>query len=194
MNSGRNTTGFSEEELLKGIKENSPAVLRQIYADQFPSVRSYVLQNSGGGSDAQDVFQDSMMVVWLNVKEGRYDPGSGSIGAYIYRIAKNKWLDKLRSAHTRNVTNMISEVSDRIAEVTEEQRDSERLAHLKQIYSRLDEKCRKVLDMFYYERKSLETIAKELDYDLGSIRTIKYRCMMKLRASSKSSQVNKTST
>jgi RNA polymerase sigma factor (sigma-70 family) len=180
----RNKQAESEEELLKGIKVNDPKVLEQFYARQFPAVRSFVTKNSGNSDDAQDIFQEAMVASWLNVKEGRFKPSvNGSVGAYVYRIAKNKWLDKLRSAEYRNVNHAMSEVSDRIAEVSEEEKTNERIEYLRSIYSQLDDKCRTVLDMFYYEKKNLESIANELDYDIGSIRTIKYRCMMKLRKS-----------
>ena len=173
---------MSEQEQLRGFRDNDPVVLEQFYASQYPSIRSFVKQNSGRDSDAQDVFQEAMTAAWLNIKEGRFsDSGSTNLGAYVYRIAKNKWLDRLRSAQFKNVNTVMSEVSDRIAEVTEDERVTERIEYLQGIYAKLDDKCRTILDMFYYEKKNLESIANELGYDIGSIRTMKYRCMMKLR-------------
>ncbi len=53
---------------------------------------------------------------------------------------------------------------------------------LRGVYDKLDDKCRTVLDQFYFERKDLATIAAGMGVEEESIRTIKYRCMMKLRA------------
>ena len=53
---------------------------------------------------------------------------------------------------------------------------------LREVYAKLDDKCRTVLDRFYFERKDLAAIADEMGVEEESIRTIKYRCMMKLRA------------
>jgi len=53
---------------------------------------------------------------------------------------------------------------------------------LRGVYDKLDDKCRAVLDQFYFERKDLAAIAAKLGVEEESIRTIKYRCMMKLRA------------
>jgi RNA polymerase sigma factor (sigma-70 family) len=58
----------------------------------------------------------------------------------------------------------------------------ERIVRLRGVYDKLDDKCRHVLDRFYFERKDLATIATEMGVEEESIRTIKYRCMMKLRA------------
>ncbi|MBL0036011.1 MAG: sigma-70 family RNA polymerase sigma factor [Flavobacteriales bacterium] len=58
----------------------------------------------------------------------------------------------------------------------------ERIVRLRGVYDKLDDKCRAVLDQFYFERKDLATIAAGMGVEEESIRTIKYRCMMKLRA------------
>ena len=58
----------------------------------------------------------------------------------------------------------------------------ERLVRLRGVYEKLDDKCRNVLDQFYFERKDLATIAAAMGVTEESVRTIKYRCMMKLRA------------
>ena len=57
-----------------------------------------------------------------------------------------------------------------------------RLQRLRSIYAALDERCRAVLDRFYYERQDMATIAASLGVEEESVRTMKYRCMMKLRA------------
>jgi RNA polymerase sigma factor (sigma-70 family) len=58
----------------------------------------------------------------------------------------------------------------------------DRILRLREVYAKLDDKCRQVLDQFYFERKDLASIAASMGVEEESIRTIKYRCMMKLRA------------
>ncbi len=163
-----------------GLCCNDPAVVKGLYARHFPDVRSYVLQNSGTVADAQDVFQEAMAVLWLKAKENTLLPGTEP-GAFLYQVARNRWLDQVRSAahkhmrvvHDDRVLGQVDETDDGV---------EERLARLRSVYSTLDEKCRTVLDRFYFERKDLAAIGSELGVSEESIRTIKYRCMMKLRA------------
>lgn len=151
-----------------------------LYQKHFPAVRQYVQQNSGTGHDAQDVFQEAMTVLWLSVKEGRLVPDADP-GGFLYRVAKNKWLDIVRSAARRHMKVVHDErVLEQGAEATDDL--DERITRLRGVYDRLDEKCRAVLDQFYFERKDLGTIAAAMGVEEDSIRTIKYRCMMKLRA------------
>lgn len=165
-----------------GLRRNDPATIKALYATHFPAVRAMVLRNSGSSNDAQDVFQEALTVLWLKVKEDRIraedmqDPGG-----YLFRVARNKWLDTVRSAAHRHMTVVKDETFDGPPAATEEGLE-ERLEHLRAIYDKLDERCRAVLDRFYFERQDLATIAAAMGVEEESIRTIKYRCMMKLRS------------
>lgn len=164
---------------MAGLHRNDPVTIRALYAKHFPAIKQYVLQNSGTGGDAQDMFQEAMTVLWMNVKEGRLVPGDDP-GGFLYRVAKNKWLDVVRSAAHKHMKVVHDDrANDLHVEATDDV--EERLARLRDVYGKLDDKCRTVLDRFYYERKDLASIAQELGVEEESIRTIKYRCMMKLR-------------
>lgn len=157
-------------------------MIRGMYATHFPAVRHYVVQNSGTVADAQDVFQEAMTVLWLKVKEGRFTTGAEpDPGGFLFRVAKNKWLDTVRSAAHRHMK-VVSDERIHAEPVEVDDGIDERILRLRGVYDKLDDKCRSVLDQFYFERKDLATIAANMGVEEESIRTIKYRCMMKLRA------------
>ncbi|MCB0795059.1 MAG: sigma-70 family RNA polymerase sigma factor [Flavobacteriales bacterium] len=165
-----------------GLRRNDTSTIRSIYDAHFPAVRQYVLKNSGTRDDAKDMFQEAMSVLWLAVKDGRFDTNvQEDPGGFLYRVARNKWLDQVRSAAHKHMKVVHDE---RTLEQTSELPDDldDRLGRLREIYATLDDRCRTVLDRFYFERKDLATIAAEMGVEEESIRTIKYRCMMKLRA------------
>lgn len=174
------TDTSSQPAWLSGLRLNDPATVRSLYARHFPAVRQYVLQNSGSISDAQDVFQEAMTVLWLKVKEGSVT-ADGDPGAFLFRVSKFKWLDQVRSAAHKHMKVVNDErIQDRTTELTDDL--EERILRLRGVYDKLDDKCRQVLDRFYFERQDLATIARNMGVEEESIRTIKYRCMMKLRA------------
>lgn len=176
----RSTDITAEPVWFAGLRRNDAGTLRALYKESFPTIRQYVLQNSGTASDAQDVFQEAISVLWLSAKEGRITPGTEP-GGFLYRVAKNKWLDVVRSAAHRHMK-VVNDQNDleRHGDVVDD--IEERVVRLQGVYDKLDEKCRIVLDQFYFERKDLATIAQGMGVEEESIRTIKYRCMMKLRA------------
>jgi RNA polymerase sigma factor (sigma-70 family) len=174
------TDTVSQPAWAEGLIRNDPGTVRALYRQHFPAVRQYVIQNSGTGNDAQDMFQEAMTVLWMKVKEGRLVPDADP-GGFLYRVAKNKWLDVVRSAAHKHMKVVHD---DRAQDPATDAPDDieERIARLRGVYEKLDDKCRTVLDQFYFERKDLATIAAGMGVEEESIRTIKYRCMMKLRA------------
>lgn len=179
----RAKSAISEASWAAGLRRNDAATVRMLYKQHFTAIRQYVLSNSGTTDDAQDIFQEAMTVLWLKVKEGALAAGSEP-GAFLYQVAKNKWLDVVRSAAHKHMKVVHD---DRKLDVRAEAPDDteEKLLRLREVYGKLDDKCRTVLDQFYFERKDLATIAAGMGVEEESIRTIKYRCMMKLRASRK---------
>lgn len=163
-----------------GLCRNDPVTVKVLYARHFPDVRHFVLKNSGTVADAQDIFQEAMAVLWLKARENTLRPDTDP-GAFLYRVARNKWLDHVRSAAHKHMR-VVHDERQLEQEVELDDGLEERLARLRSVYNTLDEKCRTVLDRFYFERKDLAAIATELGVNEESIRTIKYRCMMKLRA------------
>jgi len=167
---------------LEALRRNDPATVRAIYAAHFPAVKHYVLANSGTTSDAEDIFQEAMTVLWLRVKEGAFNASAeGDPGGFLFRVAKYKWLDVVRSAAHRHMKVVHDERELDLPIETDDDLDA-RIVRLRGVYDKLDDKCRTVLDRFYFERKDLASIAAEMGVEEESIRTIKYRCMMKLRA------------
>lgn len=176
------TFSTSDTTWSDGIRRNDQAVMRALYKAHFPAVRQYVLQNNGTVSDAQDVFQEAIIVLWMNVKQGRFNAAAESgPGGFLFRVAKNKWLDVVRSAAHKHMKVVHSEQAlDGRSDAPDD--IEERIVRLRGVYDKLDDKCRTILDQYYFERKDLATIASGMGVEEDSIRTIKYRCMMKLRA------------
>lgn len=179
------------EQIIEQFIRNDEKVLEKTYQHNFKLVRSYVLKNSGTDADAKDIFQEAMLVAWLNLKEGTFVvKNEFSLSAYIYKISKYKWLDRLKSKPVKSTVRMgETEFEDMDQEQMEYAETEEKLKYLNGLYAKLDGKCKEVLNQFYYEKRRLEEIADDLSYDLGSVRTIKYRCMQKLRKMHNESQI-----
>ena len=165
---------------MDGLLHNDTFVLRALYKEHFPAVRTFVLRNNGSLDDAQDVFQEAMSVLWLKVREDALAQGMEP-GAFLFKVARNKWLDQLRSAMHKHMRVVPVEHMPEPADEGTEGAD-ERIQRLRDVYDRMDQRCRDVLGRFYYQRQDLATIARAMDVEEESIRTIKYRCMMKLRS------------
>lgn len=172
----------SHAEWVEGLRRNDPLTLQDLYTAHFPTVRQYVMRNNGSQDDARDIFQEALTVLWLKAKDGLVrSNGDTGLGGYLFQVARNKWLDTLRTpAHKR--MHMVVDDHTPLRSAEPDHGLEERIRRLRTVYAKLDERCRTVLDLFYHEHRDLATIAKQMKVEEESIRTIKYRCMMKLRS------------
>lgn len=178
---------FSQEELVAGVKDNDQKVLQCLYGLVFPKVSSFVLKNNGDEAQAKDIFQEAFVSTWKNIKGGRLNGDENvNLEGYLFRIAKNKWMDHLRSSNykkTISANSTLRQTSFQEEDTTEsdEREELKKKNALMAALNRLGNECKTVLQLFYFERKSMDTISKELNITSSSARNKKYRCMEKLR-------------
>lgn len=68
----------------------------KIYQQHFPSIKRYILNNSGTEADAEDIFQDAMVVILEKYMLDDFKL-TATLKTYIYAVSKNLWLKKLRT-------------------------------------------------------------------------------------------------
>ncbi|MEZ4810289.1 MAG: sigma-70 family RNA polymerase sigma factor [Allomuricauda sp.] len=178
----------NQQWIIDGLRANDSAVLANLYRANFPKIMALVAKDGGTRAQADDIMQEAIIVVWNKVREKSFVPhGETAIDGYLFRVAKNKWLDLLRSFHHTKMTplNAIAEIqnTDYLYYRTGDNgpHDEERLQIALTAFGRMDENCASILKKFYYEKKTMDEIAHELEINPVSIRNRKYLCLKKLR-------------
>ena len=69
--------------------------LEYLYKDPLRKIRKFILTNSGTLDDADDVFQDAIVVLFHYVKTGKYKE-EYDLDGFLFRVAKNAWIDLAR--------------------------------------------------------------------------------------------------
>jgi RNA polymerase sigma factor (sigma-70 family) len=100
-----------------------------------------------------------------------------SLKTYIYSIARNQWLNKLKAQKRyTSFINFESFIS------IEEEPDNTPTINLDNLLNEIGEACRKLLILFYYKKRSMQEICKELNYsNADSVKNQKYKCMQRLK-------------
>ncbi len=177
-----------QEKRIAAIKANNEVVLKQLYLENFPKVEKYILLNGGTKMLAKDIYQEAFMAVWNNVRLDKFVPkGDSALNGYLYSIAKNKWIDYLRSNEYKkkrplDENSLKTNFKEEISKTELEDESENRLNKVIETFNSLGKACKELLTVFYYEKKSLREIAKELKIGEASARNKKYRCIEKLRA------------
>ena len=164
------------------IKANDEAALKSLYESNYPTVEKYVLKNNGCIDQAKDIYQEAFIAVWRNIQLGKFYPESeNALAAYLCQVARNKWLDHLRSEafkKNRPINDLVHKLP---AENTDDEEEDNFINDVKKQFEKLDEKCKEVLTRFYYKKQSLKKIAKRFGWTDATARNNKYRCLQKLR-------------
>jgi RNA polymerase sigma factor (sigma-70 family) len=160
------------------------SILQKIYADNYYKIRKYIITNSGTMEEAQDVYQEAFLVLWQKLRSGELDiHDKDRINAFLYRVARNKWIDHLRSKEFGSKSYLDDNSYETLeAPDVEYDRDWEsKVNRVAAWIQKLKPDCIKLLTGFYFERMSMRILAQEFDIDEASVKNKKYRCMERLK-------------
>jgi len=100
---------FSDTAVIEGIRKQDNSVLNWLYDSYFPLIKKYINSNSGNSEDASDIFQETIILLYNQIKDDKIKVNS-DLKSYFFGIAKNLWSEVLR---TRTRTQeIISDIPD----------------------------------------------------------------------------------
>ena len=80
--------------LLRRLALGEEAALEELYRDLAPQVFALLLRMLGSREEAEEILQDTFLRVYREAS--RYDPARGEAKAFVYAIARNLALSRLR--------------------------------------------------------------------------------------------------
>ena len=169
---------LSDSEVLENIRRGDRDMLVHLYERNRNSIRNLLRKNSGNDHDAEDILQDSVIVVWQQAQKSDFSLSS-KLDTYIYAVARNLWLKQLRK--NKNMVNeaemQINEKADHKDSFSENDSGSILIKYVKM----LSDSCRDVLSLFYFDGLEMEEIALRLNFaNADTVKAKKYQCKKKL--------------
>jgi RNA polymerase sigma factor (sigma-70 family) len=105
---------FSDEEIIVGLKERDSQTLQYIYKNHYDPVRQLINNNSGSDDDAEDVFQEALIIVFKRLGEDDQFELTSAFKTYIYSVSRLIWLKKLRDQRKMDVSELKREMEEYI--------------------------------------------------------------------------------
>ena len=178
----------ADTALIAAIQAGDERALAQLYRLHWPMVSHFVLQNSGSEDDAQDVYQEGVMVFYEKVRDGSLEL-SCQIKTYLYAVCRRLWLKRLTSKSRFGVRLLDDEelgtatlptgAADDLREA--EEREG-RFTTMEQALAQLGEPCRSLLEGFYLLDKSMQDLTAEFGYtNADNAKNQKYKCLVRLK-------------
>jgi RNA polymerase sigma-70 factor (ECF subfamily) len=113
--------------------------------------------------DSIDVFQMAVIILYDNVATGKLVELTSSIKTYLFGIAKLKAWEVTRKAE-KTVIGVDDNLLRYVTEENDGMDNTEELILVDTALEELGQPCKAVLQLYYYQNKSMEEITHELGY------------------------------
>lgn len=169
---------ISDTELIRLIREGCEKTLTMLYQSYWPQAKAFAKQNSGREEDAEEIYQDAVMLFYEKVNASDFVV-SGAMGGFLMQIFRYKWI--------KHITRQKPETSLEEWHSSIEMEDNDTLPpnfeHIVANIQNLSERCQDLLAAFYYRHWNMEQIAKHYAYSNTDVaKTAKYKCLQKLKS------------
>lgn len=170
--SNDNHSNLSEwDRLLLRIGSNRDrSAFKKLYEHFAPRLKSFLLRIGSDMSAAEEICQESMIMVWRRAET--FNPDSAGASTWIFTIARNKRIDKLRKdnrplpdLNDPSFFQIPVDKSDDILQRVEEEKK------IKNALKNLPPEQAKLIISAYYEEKSHRKIADETNLPLGTVKS-----------------------
>jgi RNA polymerase sigma factor (sigma-70 family) len=156
---------YSNQELLNGILRNDSIVLQYIYKNFYYKINSFIKKNSGDDDDANDVFQEAIIIIYRKLKANELLLDC-SFETYLYSVCRFLWLKQLekRKAEKEKIQDN-HEYDDNIYDDAFEKTVdlNERYRLYQKHFANLGKDCQKILQMFF-DKVPLKHIAQIMGF------------------------------
>ena len=175
---------FTDAGLIQALRSDAKpdAAIRYLYRTQFRITASYIRQNSGTIEDAEDIFQEVILVFIEILKKDKFR-GESSVSTFLYALSRNIWLNELNKRDKSKKRDKKFEIEKGTTDldVSHAIANREINIQLMEQMDKLGETCRKILLAFYFESMSIREILMSLNYENEQVvRNKKYKCLKQL--------------
>lgn len=168
-----------EKKIIRSIQTGANSIaLQYLYDVSLKKVRLYIFKNNGSKEDANDIFQDAVIVLFNQIRLDKFNENH-SIDAFIYAVARNLWIDKVRRDKKFTSFDSNSDYLNRSSDTDhlEYLIQKEKSSAMQQVFNLLDEKCQKILQFVIYEKRTMKEIKELMGYSSDDVaKTNHYRC------------------
>ncbi len=169
-NDNQNSLSEWDRLLLRVGSDKDRSAFKKLYEHFAPRLKSFLLRIGSDMSSAEEICQECMIMVWRRAET--FNPDSAGASTWIFTIARNKRIDKLRKDNRPlpdfndpSFFQIPVDKSDDILQRVEEEKK------IKKALKNLPQEQAKLILSAYYEEKSHRKIADETKLPLGTVKS-----------------------
>lgn len=166
--------------LIAAIAGGDRDAFGQVFLHYAPRVKSYLIRLGAPAAGAEEMAQDALLSVWR--RAGSFDPRRAAVSTWIFVIARNCWIDRLRRERVEYAYRAVAdEPEDTAPEGDAAVMRTQLEEQVETAMAALTEEQRAVVRLSFFEDKSHSEIAEALSAPLGTVKSRLRLAMAKLR-------------
>jgi RNA polymerase sigma-70 factor (ECF subfamily) len=158
----------SDAELLARVAERDRAAFEILYGRYVRPVFGLALRRLGDRGHAEDAVQEAFAAIWRSA--ATYRPERGAAGGWVYTVARNAIVDRLR----RNGPAAGAELPELVSTEhgpDERAEESDTAFRVHRALEELQPREREVIELAYWSGLSQSEVAEYLGLPLGTVKT-----------------------
>ena len=156
-----------EKEIVTLLERGDKKAITLLYDNYSDALYGVIKKIIADDDTAQDVLQESFIKIWRYSK--KYDSDKAKLFTWLYRIAYNTAIDKVRSQKNKDSKEVQIETSN-VYKISSDELNQDVLDIKKHLGS-LDEKYQIVINALFFEGMTQQEASEELDIPLGTIKS-----------------------
>ncbi|WP_299519864.1 sigma-70 family RNA polymerase sigma factor [Winogradskyella sp.] len=157
----------TEQKIIDLLEKGDKRALNLLYENYSNSLYGVILKIAINEEIAEDALQETFVKVWKNAH--KYDPSKAKLFTWLFRIARNTAIDKLRSFNNRYQKEVQIDTSN--VYILPSSNLNQDVLDIKEHVGRLEEKYQIVLDALFFQGMTQQEASEELDIPLGTIKS-----------------------
>lgn len=166
---------------IEDFKKNSNVAFAILYQKYFVYTKKFVLNNRGSLEDAEDIFQDALVILYEKLYADNFNAYT-CLANYVSGISKNLWLKKLRNKEfpTEIPDNYYINNQEEINTAIENERDY--WDKLNDYINSVSSHCKNLIQDIFMKNKSIEEIQTKYQYSSRhNAQNQKHKCVEQIR-------------
>ena len=156
-----------EQHIVNLLLEEDKRAIPLIYENYSSALFGVINKVLNNEAIAEDALQETFIKIWKYSK--KYDPKKAKLFTWMYRIARNTAIDKLRS-HSKKFDKEVQIVDSNVYKLPSFALNQDTI-DLRAHVATLESKYQIVLNALYFEGMTQQEASDELDIPLGTIKS-----------------------
>ena len=174
---------MSQDEIIQKIKAGGQTELGLVYEEYREEFLRWVVREFNCSlDDGKDIYQLTILIFYDNIRKGKLEHLVSSVKTYLFGIGKNIVKENQRKERRYIPLSKEKWLKENLIDEPTSKIDDAVFERAKNALSKLGQPCQRLIELFYYEKKSIPEITLAMSYkNPETAKNQKCKCMARLR-------------